>query len=144
MIAAYWDVLTAHAFGNFRQLLEALTLNAAMGSFLNTRGNLKENSRGRQPDENFAREVMQLFTIGLYELNPDGTHKLDANSKPDGNLRPGRRHQSRARVHRLQLGLSIQWRHVHARLVGTKSGTEHASRHQPHAFQLEQSFQGRR
>ena len=42
----------------------------------------RENSRGRQPDENFAREVMQLFTIGLYELNPDGTHKLDANSKP--------------------------------------------------------------
>ena len=82
LIAAYWDVLTAHAFGNFRQLLEALTLNAGMGSFLNTRGNLRENSYGRQPDENFAREVMQLFTIGLYELNPDGTHKLDANSKP--------------------------------------------------------------
>jgi uncharacterized protein (DUF1800 family) len=82
LIAAYWDVITAHAFGNFRQLLEALTLNAGMGSFLNTRGNLRENSRGRQPDENFAREVMQLFTIGLYELNPDGTNKLDANSKP--------------------------------------------------------------
>jgi uncharacterized protein (DUF1800 family) len=82
LIAAYWDVLTAHAFGNFRQLLEALTLNAGMGAFLNTRGNLREDSRGRQPDENFAREVMQLFTIGLYELNPDGTHKLDANSKP--------------------------------------------------------------
>jgi uncharacterized protein (DUF1800 family) len=82
LIAAYWDVLTANAFGNFRQLLEALTLNAAMGSFLNTRGNLKEDSRGRQPDENYAREVMQLFTIGLYELNPDGTHKLDANNNP--------------------------------------------------------------
>ncbi len=82
LIAAYWDVLTAHAFGNFRQLLEALTLNAAMGFFLNTRGNLREDSRGRQPDENFAREVMQLFTIGLYELNPDGTHKLDANNRP--------------------------------------------------------------
>ena len=82
LIAAYWDVLTTHAFGNFRQLLEALTLNAAMGSFLNTRGNLKEDSRGRQPDENYARELMQLFTIGLYELNPDGTHKLDANNKP--------------------------------------------------------------
>ena len=53
-----------------------------MGWFLNTRGNLREDSRGRQPDENFAREVMQLFTIGLYELNPDGTHKLDANNKP--------------------------------------------------------------
>ena len=82
LIAAYWDLLTANAFGNFRQLLEALTLNAAMGFFLNTRGNLKENSHGRQPDENFAREVMQLFTIGLYELNPDGTPKLDADNKP--------------------------------------------------------------
>ncbi|HEU5135748.1 MAG TPA: DUF1800 family protein [Steroidobacteraceae bacterium] len=82
LIAAYWDVLTAHAFGNFRQLLEALTLNAAMGSFLNTRGNLREDSRGRQPDENYAREVMQLFTIGLYELNADGTHKSGADNKP--------------------------------------------------------------
>src|SRR6185436_12660613 len=64
------------------QLLEAITLNAGMGFFLNTKGNLKENSRGRQPDENFAREVMQLFTIGLYELNADGTPKLDAGNKP--------------------------------------------------------------
>ena len=82
LIAAYWDVLTANAFVNFRQLLEALTLNAAMGSFLNTRGNLREDSRGRQPDENYAREVMQLFTIGLYAVNPDGTLKLDASNKP--------------------------------------------------------------
>ena len=82
LIAAYWDVLTAHAFGNFRELLEVLTLNAAMGKFLNTLGNLKEDSRGRRPDENYAREVMQLFTIGLYELNPDGSHKVDAGGKP--------------------------------------------------------------
>jgi uncharacterized protein (DUF1800 family) len=82
MIAAYWDLLTANVFGNFRKLLEALTLNAAMGSFLNTRGNLREDSRGRQPDENYAREVMQLFTIGLYELNADGTHKLGSDNKP--------------------------------------------------------------
>jgi len=81
MIAAYWDLLTAHAFGNFRQLLEALTLNPGMGFFLSTRGSVKENSSGRQPDENYAREVMQLFTIGLYQLNPDGTHKLDADNK---------------------------------------------------------------
>ncbi|HET9475760.1 MAG TPA: DUF1800 family protein, partial [Steroidobacteraceae bacterium] len=82
LIAAYWDVLTAHAFGNFRQLLESLTLNAAMGFFLSTKGNRRENSSGRQPDENYAREVMQLFTIGLYQLNPDGTHKVDADNKP--------------------------------------------------------------
>jgi uncharacterized protein (DUF1800 family) len=82
VIGAYWDVLTANAFGNFRTLLERITLNAAMGFFLNTKGNLKEDANGRQPDENYAREVMQLFTIGLYELNPDGTDRLDANNQP--------------------------------------------------------------
>ena len=82
VIGAYWDVLCANAFGNFRQLLERLTLNAGMGFFLNTKGNLKEDANGRQPDENFAREVMQLFTIGLHELNPDGTLRLDADDQP--------------------------------------------------------------
>ena len=82
VIGAYWDALTANAFGNFRTLLERITLNAGMGFFLNTKGNLKEDANGRQPDENYAREVMQLFTIGLYELNPDGTHRLDANNQP--------------------------------------------------------------
>jgi len=82
-IAQYWDVLCTHAFGNFRDLLEAITLNPAMGYYLNTKGNLKENaSTGRQPDENYAREVMQLFTVGLYLLNPDGTLKLDVAGKP--------------------------------------------------------------
>jgi uncharacterized protein (DUF1800 family) len=82
VIAAYWDVLCANAFGNFRTLLERVTLNAGMGFFLNTKGNLKEDANGRQPDENYAREVMQLFTIGLYELNADGSLRLDANSRP--------------------------------------------------------------
>ena len=78
-LAGYWDALNAHVFGNFRQLLEAITLNPAMGYFLSTKGNQKEDSAGRQPDENYAREVMQLFTIGLYQLNLDGTEKRDAN-----------------------------------------------------------------
>lgn len=78
-LAAWWDLLAAHAFGNFRSLLEAVTLNVAMGYYLNTRGNQKENTAtGRQPDENYAREVMQLMSIGLYQLNPDGTEKRDA------------------------------------------------------------------
>jgi uncharacterized protein (DUF1800 family) len=80
-ITAYWDVLNQHAFGNFRDLLEAITLNPAMGYFLNTRGNKKANTSGRLPDENYAREVMQLFTIGLYELNRDGSVKLDSAGK---------------------------------------------------------------
>ncbi len=82
VIGAYWDVLCANAFGNFRTLLERITLNAGMGFFLNTKGNLKEDANGRQPDENYAREVMQLFTIGLHELNQDGTPRLDANNNP--------------------------------------------------------------
>jgi uncharacterized protein (DUF1800 family) len=80
--ASWWDTLTRNAFGNFRQLLEDVTLHPAMGWFLNTKGNQKENtSTGRVPDENYAREVMQLFTIGLYELNVDGTLKRN-NGQP--------------------------------------------------------------
>jgi len=78
-LAAWWDMLSANAFGNFRKLLEDVTLNPAMGYYLNTKGNLKENTAtGRQPDENYAREVMQLFTLGLYQLNLDGSEKRDA------------------------------------------------------------------
>jgi uncharacterized protein (DUF1800 family) len=82
VIGAYWDLLCANAYGNFRALLEQITLNAGMGFYLNTKGNLKEDANGRQPDENYAREVMQLFSIGLYELNADGTPRLDANNNP--------------------------------------------------------------
>ncbi|ASJ90443.1 DUF1800 domain-containing protein [Porphyrobacter sp. CACIAM 03H1] len=81
-IGEYWDILNRHAFGNFRDLLQDITLNPAMGVFLNTRGNRAADARtGRVPDENYAREVMQLFTIGLFELNPDGTNRL-SNGNP--------------------------------------------------------------
>ena len=83
VMASWWDLLCENAFGNYRNLLEAMTLNVAMGLFLNTGGNLKEDdATGRRPDENFAREVLQLFTIGLYNLNQDGTPKLGANGQP--------------------------------------------------------------
>jgi uncharacterized protein (DUF1800 family) len=82
-IAHYWDQLQDHAFGNFRDLLEAMTLNAAMGAWLNMRGNLKANPAiGRVPDENYAREVMQLFSIGLVQLNADGTPRLGGDGRP--------------------------------------------------------------
>ncbi len=72
--ASWWDMLVRNAFGNFRQLLEDVTLHPAMGFFLNTRGNRKEDTRtGRVPDENYSREVMQLFTLGLVNLNTDGS-----------------------------------------------------------------------
>ncbi len=81
-MAHYWDQLNNNAFGNFRALLEDITLNPAMGLYLNTKGNRKEDASGRQPDENYAREVMQLFSIGLYQLNNDGTLKLGSDGKP--------------------------------------------------------------
>lgn len=81
-MAAYWDVLNANVFGNFRQLLEDVTLNPAMGYYLSTANNRKEDTKtGRQPDENYAREIMQLFTIGLHQLNNDGSEKKDSNGK---------------------------------------------------------------
>lgn len=83
MGAAYMDLLEQHAFGNFRTLLEAVTLSPAMGVYLNMRGNQKEDPRtGRVPDENYAREVMQLFSIGLVQLNADGSPKLGTDGKP--------------------------------------------------------------
>jgi uncharacterized protein (DUF1800 family) len=82
-MGAYWDVLCKNAFGNYRTLLEEITLNIAMGEYLNTLGNQKEDAKsGRLPDENYAREVMQLFTIGLVQLNIDGTPKMGANGQP--------------------------------------------------------------
>ena len=81
LMTNYWDMLNANVFGNFRTLLEAVTLNPAMGYYLNAKGNLKEDGKGREPDENYAREVMQLFTIGLYEINDDGSVKTDLTGK---------------------------------------------------------------
>lgn len=81
-MANYNDVLIRNAFGNFRELLEEVTLHPAMGNFLSMRRNSKGNDEGTiQPDENYAREIMQLFTIGLKELNLDGTEKLDSRNR---------------------------------------------------------------
>ncbi len=76
--AAYVDVLLDNAFGNYRNILDAITTNAAMASFLTFLGNRKANATtGAQPDENYARELMQLFTLGLYQLNMDGSVKTN-------------------------------------------------------------------
>ena len=83
LMASWWDMLSGNALGNFRKLLEDATLHPAMGVYLNVRGSQKENaSTGRQPDENYAREVMQLMTIGLSQLNPDGTVKKSNDGTP--------------------------------------------------------------
>ncbi|WP_144004652.1 DUF1800 domain-containing protein [Asticcacaulis excentricus] len=76
--ASFYDMLGKNAFGNFRTLLQDVTYHPAMGQYLTYLANQKENaSTGRNPDENYAREVMQLFTIDIYELNADGTLKTD-------------------------------------------------------------------
>ena len=82
-VGSYWDMLGNDAFVNFRTLLNDVTYHPQMGRYLTYIHNLKENATtGQTPDENYAREVMQLMTIGLWQLNQDGTQKLDANGKP--------------------------------------------------------------
>ena len=76
-VAEWLDVLDRHAFGNYRELLGEVTTNPKMGAYLTYLYNRKGDPRtGRTPDENYARELLQLFTIGLVELNMDGTPKL--------------------------------------------------------------------
>ena len=77
--ASYYDMLERDAFGNYRKLLEDVTLHPMMGRYLTYLGNQKESTDGtRTPDENYAREVMQLMTLGLFNLNQDGSQKLTA------------------------------------------------------------------
>ncbi|MCC6341612.1 MAG: DUF1800 domain-containing protein [Bryobacterales bacterium] len=79
----YWRIFEEHAFGNYRDIIKAVTLNPAMGTYLNMANNRKANpARGTAANENYARELMQLFTLGLVELNPDGSPVLDGNHEP--------------------------------------------------------------
>ncbi len=81
--AAYLDLLADNAFGNYRTLLEKISTLPAMGNYLTFVNNRKASATiGTQPDENYARELLQLFTIGLYQLNLDGTLQKDAAGKP--------------------------------------------------------------
>lgn len=82
-LAYYYDLLAQNAFGNFRDLMEAVTLSPAMGRYLSMLGNQKpDEALNIRPDENYAREMLQLFTIGLVQLNPDGTTIRDAEGQP--------------------------------------------------------------
>jgi hypothetical protein len=81
--APFEEMLMAEAFGNFRQILGDVTLAPAMGQFLDMANNEQANASGSVlPNENYAREVMQLFTIGTFLLNGDGTRQLDAGNNP--------------------------------------------------------------
>ena len=81
--ADWFDMLLKNAFGNFRDLLQDVTLSPLMGAYLSHAGNRKTNEAlNRFPDENYAREIKQLFTIGLFMLNDDGTLMLDSHNEP--------------------------------------------------------------
>ena len=82
-LAHYYDLLAADAFGNFRQLLNDVTLSPVMASYLTYLQNQPGNATtGTSPDENYAREVQQLFTVGLVRLQPDGTILLNSSAAP--------------------------------------------------------------
>ncbi|GAA0705908.1 DUF1800 domain-containing protein [Dokdonella soli] len=82
-VAYYYDILASNAFGNYRTLLEQVTKSPAMGVYLNMMGNQRANAAlNIHPDENYAREINQLFSIGLVMLNPDGTVKLSGSGQP--------------------------------------------------------------
>lgn len=77
-IAAYYDILTRNAFGNYKDILREVTYNPSMGFYLSHINNPRTlEEQNIRPDENYAREIMQLFSIGLFELNQDGTRKID-------------------------------------------------------------------
>lgn len=82
-LANYYDILLRHSFGNYRELIEEITLNPVMGEYLSMKGNHKPDPvENLRPDENYARELLQLFSIGLSLLNDDGTTINDADGVP--------------------------------------------------------------
>ncbi len=82
-LSDFYDVLARNAFGNYRQLMEEVTLHPAMGVYLSMLGNEKPDpALNIRPDENYAREIMQLFSVGLVELDNDGSVKLDGQNRP--------------------------------------------------------------
>jgi uncharacterized protein (DUF1501 family)/uncharacterized protein (DUF1800 family) len=79
---SYYDIFVRHAFGSYRDIMREVSFSPLMGWYLTYKDSASFSYKGSVPDENYAREIMQLFSIGLYELNDDGTQKLDANSQP--------------------------------------------------------------
>ena len=82
-LSGYYDILIQHSFGNYKDLLKAVSKSSQMGYYLSHLNNPKTDLEANiRPDENYAREIMQLFTIGLFMLNQDGTQQLDGNGFP--------------------------------------------------------------
>jgi uncharacterized protein (DUF1800 family) len=79
----YWRIFRDNAFGNYRDIIKAVSLSPAMGRYLNMANNNKGNrTKGTAANENYGRELLQLFTLGLTQLNMDGTPVVDSNHNP--------------------------------------------------------------
>src|SRR5690606_41139907 len=74
---AYYKVLADNAFGNYRELMKAMTLNPGMGNYLDIARSTRTN-----PNENYPREILQLFSVGLFMMKQDGTLQLDNHGDP--------------------------------------------------------------
>ncbi|MFN8339664.1 MAG: DUF1800 family protein [Saprospiraceae bacterium] len=82
-VSSYYDIFVNRAFGNYKDILLDVTKHPAMGYYLSHLNNPKTDlDNNIRPDENYAREIMQLFTIGLFQLNLNGTRVMDGNNQP--------------------------------------------------------------
>ena len=119
----YYDNLLRGSFGNFRNLLEDVTFSAQMGIMLSHVNNSRPRPQiKRFPDENYARELMQLFSLGLFQLNSDGTPKQDEN----GNTIPSYNAKDIAELARVMTGFGFDGEHAHF-----NSGQWHEDAHLP-------------
>jgi uncharacterized protein (DUF1800 family) len=112
-MAPYQELLAQQAFGNFREILSAITLSPAMGDYLDMANNAKPDpAKGTVPNENYARELLQLFSIGVFKLNQDGTIQKDGADRPipayDQNIVEGFVHVFTGWTHPTQPGNSSQ------------------------------------
>lgn len=82
VIIRYYDIFVRHALGSYRDILKEVSYSVLMADYLSFKQNKAFAHDGNYPDENYAREIMQLFTIGLYKLKDNGLPETDANGVP--------------------------------------------------------------
>ena len=101
-LTPWMRLLSRNAFGNYRTLLREVSLSPTMGKYLDNVFNRKATATA-SPNENYARELLQLFSIGIWDLNNDGSQKLDGGGQPIPDLLAGHHCQIRPRPHGLDL-----------------------------------------